>query len=291
MTPVQLENVDATHYLDSFRVLLLSYHGLKPLGPDVHRPLTDWVKRGGVLVVIDDDADPYNRVREWWNSDGRGYATPREHLFDQLGLTGNKLGEAKSETGAKVGSGGVIWLRENPAKLAATTEGDTRLVAMVKQAAQRAGMKWRETNYLLLRRGPYLIAAGLDESVAGAPKELHGKFVNLFDPALRVSDAATLAPASRLFLLDLATVRGREPRVLASACKALATKRGADGLSLTIEGVGSTPAVILIHSLKRPSEIRLSGQVLEGSEYSLADKLLWIRFANEAAPRELTVRF
>jgi len=75
------------------------------------------------------------------------------------------------------------------------------------------------------------------------------------------------------------------------ACKALATKRGADGLSLTVEGVGNTPAVILIHSPKRPSEIRLSGQVLKDSEYSIADKLLWIRFANEAAPRELTVRF
>lgn len=291
ITPVQLENLDVAHYLDGFRVLLLSYHGMKPLNPDVHRPLTEWVKRGGALVVIDDDTDPYNRVREWWNSDGRSHATPREHLFDQLGLTGNKLGEAKSGTGAKVGAGGVIWLRENPATLAASAEGDARLVAIVKQAAQRAGVKWRETNYLLLRRGPYLIAAGLDESVAGASKELRGKFVNLFDPSLRVRGAATLSPASRLFLLDLTAVRGREPRVLASACKTLPTKRGADELLLTVEGVGNTPAVVLMHAPKRPHEIKLGGQVLTDFEYSTADKLLWIRFANEAAPGELSVRF
>jgi hypothetical protein len=289
--PVQLENLDVAHYLDGFHVLMLSYHGMKPLNPDVHLPLADWVRRGGVLVVVDDDADPYNRVREWWNSDGRSFATPREHLFDQLGLTGNKVGEAKSETGAKVGAGGIIWLPENPAKLAASVEGDAQVAAVMKRAAQRAGMKWRETNYLLLRRGPYLIAAGLDESVADAPKELHGKFVNLFDPALRVRDAATLSPAARLFLLDLAAVRGSEPYVLASACKALDSKRGTDQLSLTVEGVGNTPAVILIHAPKPPSEIKLSGQALQDFEYSSADKLLWVRFANEAAPRELGVRF
>ena len=52
----------------------------------------------------------------------------------------------------------------------------------------------------MLPRGPYVIAADLDESVAGAPKELRGRFVNLFDPALRLRDAATLSPAARFFL-------------------------------------------------------------------------------------------
>ena len=70
----------------------------------------------------------------------------------------------------KVGKGGVIWMHENPAGLAKTAEGDARLAATVKQAARQAGLKWRETNYLLLRRGPYVLAAGLDESVAGEPR-------------------------------------------------------------------------------------------------------------------------
>ena len=128
-TPVQLENLTVPNYLEGFRVLLLSYHGQKPLSPDVHAPLADWVKRGGVLVVCDDDTDPYNQVREWWNSDGRRYATPREHLFEQLGLSGNKAHALKTGELAPLGKGGVIWLRENPAKLAASAEGDARLVA------------------------------------------------------------------------------------------------------------------------------------------------------------------
>ena len=54
VTPVQFENVSIPHYLDGFRVLFLSYDGQKPLSPDVHAPLADWVKRGGVLVFCDD---------------------------------------------------------------------------------------------------------------------------------------------------------------------------------------------------------------------------------------------
>src|SRR5205809_2663858 len=216
VTPVQLENLDAARYLDGFRVLLLSYHGMKPLSPDAHQPLAKWVKRGGVLVVIDDDGDPYNRVREWWNSDGRNYATPREHLFDQLGVVANRMDETRLARMAKVGTGAVIWTRHDPAKIAASAGDDAQLVATVRQAETPAGLEWRETNYLLLRRGPYLIGAGMDETAFGGAKELRGKFVNLFDPSLRVRESVTLSPGSRFFLLDLSAIRGREARVLAS---------------------------------------------------------------------------
>ena len=51
ITPVQLENLTVPRYLDGFHLLLLTYHGMKPLSPEVHTPLVDWVKCGGVLVV------------------------------------------------------------------------------------------------------------------------------------------------------------------------------------------------------------------------------------------------
>lgn len=289
VTPVQLENLTVTNYLDDFRLLLLSYQGQKPLSPEVHAPLSQWVKRGGALVVVDDDTDPYNRVREWWNSDGRGHATPREHLFEQLGGLG-KNPPAEGEF-AKVGKGGVLWLHENPASIAASTDGDARLVEVVKQAAARARLKWRETNHLLLRRGPYFIAAGLDESVPGEAKELRGRFVNLFDPQLRVRDSMKLTAGSRFFLLDLKTVRGNASRVLASACKALPKKRSATQLVLTVEGVGNTAAIVLLHAPKTPRAITLAGQPVKDFEYSAAEKLLWLRFPNETRPRELAVRF
>lgn len=290
VTPVQLENATVPHCFDEFRVLLLSYHGQKPLSPDVHTPLADWVKRGGALVVVDDDSDPYARVREWWNSDRYHYATPREQLFEQLGLNGKgDWAECKS---VKVGKGSVSWLLESPAKLAASAEGDTRLVASVKQAASAAGLKWRESNYLLLRRGPYIVAAGLDESVPGEPKELRGRFVNLFDPQLQVCNVVKLVPATRFFLLDLDEAQGGKPRVLASACKALPKQYGsARQLSLTVEGVGGTPALVLLHAPKPPKTITLEGQPITDFTHDPTARLLWIRFPNESTPRELSVPF
>jgi hypothetical protein len=314
VTPVQLENVTLPNYLKGFRILLLSYHGMKPLTPEVHRSLAAWVKHGGVLVVCDDDTDPYNAVREWWNSDGRHCRTPREDLFEQLGLGGTSQPVAAvGGYGAWVGKGGVILMRENPASLAANAEGDARLVATVKEAAARARLKWRETNYLLLRRGPYMLAAGLDESVAGEPKTLSGRLVNLFDPELRVHKTVTLAPGSRFFLVDLDVVRGRQPQVIASACKTLslvaaprqsAANYGKDSqrrsaepplrpgtFLMTVEGVVNTPAVLLLRVPAAPRSVTLAGQTLASFKYAGDSGLLWIRFTNEASPRELAIKF
>jgi hypothetical protein len=165
------------------------------------------------------------------------------------------------------------------------------LVQVVKQATAHTRSKWQETNHLLLRRGPYLVAAGLDESVPGEAKELRGRFVNLFDSQLRVRDVVKLTPGSRSFLLDLKAVRGNEPRVLAAACKTLLKKRSAMQLVLTVEGVGNTAATVLLHAPKPPHAITLAGQPLKDFEYSAAEKLLWLQFPNETTPRELAVRF
>jgi hypothetical protein len=182
-------------------------------------------------------------------------------------------------------------MHENPADLAASPEGDARLVATVKQAVARARLKWRETNYLLLRRGPYILAAGLDESVAGESKTIRGRLVNLFDPELRVQQAMTLAPGSRFFLVDLDSVRGRQPQVVASACKALPAKHGAHSLSMTVEGVVNTPAVLLLRAPTAPRSVTLAGQALQSFHYAAEDRLLWLRFTNEATPRELVIEF
>jgi hypothetical protein len=297
ITPVQLENVTLPDYLKSFRVLLLTYHGMKPLTPDVHRSLADWVKRGGVLVVCDDDGDPYNAVREWWNTEGHHDKTPREDLFAQLGVSVDNAGvqdngPATTNVWMKsVGEGSVIWLRENPAALAASPEGDARVVKTVSEAAARAKLKWRETHYLLLRRGPYLLAAGLDESVAGEPKTIRGRLVNLFDPELLVQQAVTLTPGKRFFLVDLDAVHGSIPQVIASACKALPGKGDAHSLSLMVEGVVNTPAVILLRVPTAPRSITLAGQPLESFKYAAEDGLLWIRFTNEVTPREVLISF
>jgi hypothetical protein len=288
VTPVQLENVTVPGYLKGFNMLLLTYRGQKPLSPEVHKPLADWVKDGGALVVVDDDGDAYNRVRDWWNSDGNKYVTPREHLFEACGLKDSIL---KEDGKAKVGKGTVRWVHENPTAFTVGEERENQFVSAAKTAATDGGIKWRETNYLLLRRGPYLIGAGLDESVAGEPKGLKGHFINLFDPELRLQTNVALSASARLLLLDLDSARLKRPTVLASACKAVPAKSDSATLSLTVEGVASTPAIVLISSAKPAKGLTLDGQDLKDFEYSSSEQLLRVRFENQSKPRELRVTF
>ncbi len=287
VAPVQLENVVVSNYLDNVRVLLLSYDGQKALSPEVHAPLAAWVKRGGVLIVCDADADPYLKVRDWWNSDGKSYATPREHLFEQLSVTDAMVTNQFN----RVGKGGLIWLHRRPVEFSASPEGATKLVEATKLAVEKAGLKWRESNYLLLRRGPYVIAAGLDESIAGQPHILHGKFVNLFDSELHVLTDVSINPGTRWFLLDLDAARTGRTHLLASACKALPLAQTRNQINFTVEGVGETPAVVLLESAKAPKAVTLAGEKLTTFEYSAKEHLLWIHFENDVVPRNLSVSF
>lgn len=288
-TPVQLENLPIAGALKGLKVLLMSYHGQKPLGPEVHPPLVEWVKHGGVLVFCDDDTDPYARVREWWNADGRNHATPRGHLFEALGLTNDSFSKADPDGFARVGRGGVFWLRENPARLAAGADGDERLCQEVRRAASHAGARWRESAHLVLRRGPYVAAAGLDESIEGPAKVLHGRYVNLFDPELAVRQDPAVQAGERLFLLDLGALRARSAQVLAGSAKVLPGDARNGRLLLTVEGVARTPGIVLLRLPRAPREVILDGRKLETVRFSAEDRLAWIRFENESRPRELSV--
>jgi len=307
VAPVQLENVTLPHYLDGFRILFLSYDGQKPLSPDVHPPLVDWVKRGGVLVFCDADADPYLQVHEWWNSNDNHYATPRQQLFKLLGLGSlfarNGVGSLTPLPDAKrresvptgkfirIGRGGLIWLPNRPVDFSTSAQGAAQIVDAARLAAEQIGLNWRETDYLLLRRGPYLIAAGLDQPTAAKPHELRGHFVNLFDSELPVQKNILIGPGSRWFLLDLDRALTGQAHLLASACKASLKERGPDEISFTVEGVAGTPAKALLESPRRPRAVTLAGQNVSAFDYSSREHLLWIHFENQAQPRVLSVHF
>ena len=290
ITPVQLENVTLPGFLSEQRVLLLTYQGQKPLSAEVHAPLAEWVRQGGVLVVVDDDKDPYNRVREWWNDHGKNQRIPRQHLFQALGVSNGDFSKDAAPMAA-AGQGAVIWLRQSPVPIALSAEADVRFAAAMKKAVARAGLLWEERNYLALRRGPYWLGAGLDESVEAPAKVLKGRFVNLFDPELKVERSVALRPGRRVFLLDLDAMKSAAPRLLASACKALPQQRSDGAMAWMVEGVGNTPGLMLVAAAKVPRAIRLDQQPIDSFRYDAAEGLLYVRFPNEARPRELAVDF
>jgi hypothetical protein len=289
--PVQLEDAAIPGYLDSFHCLLLTYRGMKPLTPDVHVALAAWVRRGGLLVICDDDGDPFNAVREWWNTNGLHYATPRQHLFEQLGL-------AKDEPNpSRVDQGQVVRIHRDPAQLAGSADGDALLADAVRGAAQNMESRpgphfhWSETNCLFLRRGAYIIAAGLDESIGGPARTLRGRFINLFDAELRLQREVTLAPGTRFVLLDIDAPEVAGRALLAAGCRAVPQKQGADAISVLVEGVANTPGATLFRASRAPISVQVAGKTLDTFRYDGEQGLLWVRFTNEAAPRELSVQF
>jgi hypothetical protein len=191
-----------------------------------------------------------------------------------------------------IGKGRVLWVRQNPVALTLGLKPAEQFVEVVKRILTSVGVKWAEANHLLLRRGPYVIAAGLDESINGDPLVLKGQFINLFDPELQLHPEIEVAPGSRYFLVDVNRVTSSRPTVLASACKMFPAESGSDTQSFTTQGMEATPAVVLLSVPEgMPGSITLDGHNLNHDQYSSSGHLLWLHFTNSSAPQTLRLSF
>lgn len=211
--PVQLDNVSRfAGYLDDYKVLVLSYEFIKPAGPGVHHAIAEWVGRGGSLVYVGADTDPFHAVREWWNLGGNDYDSPAQHLLETLGL------DAKAGGGAYSFGEGKVWVqRVHPAYYTRTAKAAQEYRGIVRKAFEATGGTWREQNLLQVRRGPYLIAACLEESVSDKPVVFEGQFLDLFDSKLDVQAKVEVRPGRRAWLMDLGRIRKDIAEPVASA--------------------------------------------------------------------------
>jgi hypothetical protein len=279
--PVQIESTEKPDFLSRYKLLLLTYEGQKPPTAAFHEALAKWVRAGGALVVVDDDTDPYNAVREWWTTQ-----TPRQRLFETLGLD-------KDATGlARVGRGVVLREAKSPAALTYQADGADTVRKDVRRAAGAVKLRWKESNALVLRRGPYLIGAALDESPPQpAPKLLEGRYVDLFDAKLPILTRVNLMPGKRALLFDLQTFKSSEPVVVAAACRVDEEEFAGNILKFRTNGIASTNAVVVIASRRTPSRVIVAGKPLDKSEYDVEAGSLRLRFVNTAEPVLVEVRF
>jgi hypothetical protein len=284
--PVQIESAAVPGFLDRYKLLLLTYEGQKPPSPEFHEALAKWVRAGGALVVVDDDSDPYNAVREWWNTSPRSYRTPREHLFDVL-----KVPQAGGGP-RRVGRGVVLRLIASPAALTYKEDGAETIRRAVRQAANFVRLPWEETATLVLRRGPYLIAAGLDESVPDAhPYKLQGRYLNLFDPSLDAHRDIVISPGDRMLLLDLAKAPTSGPKVIAAACRVRNERVEGRTLRFQVDGIGDTGSIVAIAAETAPVDVLVGGKPLERSQYDYAQGVVRVRFPNSPEPEAVEVIF
>lgn len=252
---VQLENAVRPGCLAPYRILLLTYEGQKPLKPEYHDALSQWVRDGGGLVYVGDGADPYHAVREWWNEEGRNAGKPEDDLFGRLGV--GPEAETRPEA---VGQGYARICRANPAALQKDPAGADRVMALISEMAGALKLGLRTQGHLRIQRGPYVVAAVLDESPATEPLRLEGGFVDLFDPGLPVLHEKTLRENERALLYDVAWGRAHAagPAVAAASTRIRNETREGDTFSFIARGPQGTRAKVRLLLPEAPQEVTLT---------------------------------
>ena len=282
---VPLDNVTRSPgYLDHYKVLLLSYEFMKPLSPRIHQVLARWVGDGGTLIYVGADTDPFRQVREWWNETRKPYAAPSEHLFEQLGLGRSpKQGEYRCRKGL------AIVERKTPAWFSRSAEGADRLMQLVRRGVEAAGGKLIETNRIQLRRGPYLIAAVMDESVGDKPLRFHGRFLDLLDASLPIRDEVVLKPGQQAWLLDLDRVTANAPTMLAAAGRVESWSPAEHSVRYTIHSPRGVKVVSRMLLPSAPKTVTIDGKPCTTFQWHEASKTVMIRHPGSVKGVEVIV--
>jgi hypothetical protein len=152
-------------------------------------------------------------------------------------------------------------------------------------------------NALILRRGPYVVAAGMDkepgimQELRAHPQSVTGDLINLFDDDLSETSEVTIEPGTRAFLLDVNYFTSSTPRILAASAKIIGEHASASSLTFQAEGIDQTSAVIRILSTKPPREITINGKHLDTGQYRRSGRTLLLHFVNTATPQTIQVLF
>jgi hypothetical protein len=286
--PVQLETASIKGALSKNRILLMTYEGMKPMTSKHSLAIADWVKAGGSLVFVDNDTDPYNHIRSWWNAAPNNYANPREALFAQMNTPLN----AASGT-YRIGKGTLIYEKTSPAALTYKPDGADQIRDLVRKACKDANLSYKETGYIILQRGPYIVASGLDESLQQAPHKITGHFIDLFDAKLPVLKSVSLIPGSRYLLMDINQKGIKAPSILAAACKTLGARRLPDGgFRFYAEGPDKITASVRLLLSSSPANVMVDGHELakESQTWDASTHTLLLHFPNSASGHWIDIR-
>lgn len=201
--PVLLDNVRRyVGYLDDYDMLLMSYEYMKPDYPDINNSIASWVREGGQLIYIGDGSDPFNSISSWWTGKFRN---PAEHLFSMLGIPADE-NRAVYTCGRGTAS---VW-KINPATICFNKENADSLRELFLETAMRKGVKPAFSNHLIIERGPYTVAAVMDESINDEPLVITGLFCDMFSPDFEVITEKTLFPNDKAMLFDLSKSKSYE---------------------------------------------------------------------------------
>ncbi|TWV14701.1 hypothetical protein FQ707_03060 [Bacteroidaceae bacterium HV4-6-C5C] len=285
---VHIENLEYKESLADTKVLLMSYSNMKPLAAKAHQYMAEWVKKGGVLIFSGTDKDPFQTVREWWNTEGNNYETPSAHLFQLMGLSGTP-----QEGEYKYGKGTIYIVRTDPKDYVLKEGGDQMFVGLVKRMYEqnaKAGKLVFKNNFYL-QRGVYDLAAVLKESVSKTPYEVKGCLIDLFDPKLPVYDSKKVDPGEQALLLNVERVKNKsQAQVLASASKEYNEQRAKNSYSYVAKSPAETTNISRVLLPECPKSVKINGQETFSVEnWNVRSHTYLIEFEN--SPEGISVEF
>ena len=274
-----MENLGYEETLSDKRVLLMTYANMKPLDPEAHQHIADWVEQGGSLIYCGRDDDPFQTVSEWWNTNGNRFSAPSQHLFALMDMD-----EQAVEGHYCFGNGHIYVLRRNPQEFVQTEGAESLLV----QTLEAVYGPYEQKNYFLLRRNPYLIASVMDESpVSSEPLSLKGSFIDLFDPSLPIVGKKVVQPGEQTFLYDLDKVTDKTyPKVLAAASRQYEEVVTSNSYSFTSKSPAHTSNVMRVLLPKKPVKVQTS--MVCSSTWDEESQTLLLGFEND--PNGVRVR-
>lgn len=214
--PIQFENLSRyDHYLDEYKCILLSYEWMKPQSESEHEKIRKWIQNGGTLIYTGDGTSPYHRIPAWWNTGVNHYYEPAEHLFECMNLP--------LENGVyPYGKGKVLCFRVSPAKLSLTKEQTDEWVnTIMKETVPEYVSK----NHFIMKRGPYRIAACMEECRLTSPVIMRGNFIDMLSDDFAPISEKTIEPGEVAVLHDLDCVKGD--------CEILATTARIESMTKT----------------------------------------------------------
>ncbi|MGM0530199.1 MAG: hypothetical protein ACQER7_02470 [Bacteroidota bacterium] len=264
---LHLENVSYEETFKDTKVLVMSYSGMKPLTPEGHTHIAEWVENGGQLIYCGRDIDPFQTVQGWWNTDDHDYEAPSEHLFEMMGV------ESVDQTGKyEYGDGDVYIVRQDPKEFVLEKDNDTRYVDIVREMYESAGSGTLNfKNSLFLERGPYDMVAVMDEGVNDEPFVVDEPVIDLFDSELPVLSQKTVQPGEQALLFNLGRIEDpKKPQVLATAARISEEENGNSSYSFVAKSPANTTNSMRILLPEEPegAVLTLDGQEIADFEQS-----------------------
>jgi hypothetical protein len=280
---MHLENTGYAKAWEDVRLLVLSYTNMKPMSPEYHVNIADWVEDGGVLVYCSRDDDDFQTVREWWNTDGNQYARPADHLFELMDMPA-----AAGEGEYRFGKGTVCVIRKNPKEFVMEKDNDGDYVATVSRLYENNtdGGKLEFKNSFYIERGVFDLVAVMEEGVDGRPFVKEGLFIDLFDSRLPVITRKEVLPGEQAYLYNLQRVADRNrPQVLATAARVYGEEAGKKSYSFVVKSPVNTTNNMRVLLPAAPAVVKVSAPdgaaIAWSQEWDDASRTFFMSFEND----------